>query len=174
MTYARIVWLTTVAAGAGLVVHAVAGATIDRPPLLLPVLALSIAWIGVALTTASAVLTAITQLSAPADIEGRILGFYALITLSTTTLGSLAIGGLDVVVSIWWVLAVAGGLVLTYGVLLGGSEAFAEFDRVGYHSADHAAFHHAHATRTAVAATTMPTTALPQTASRLGNVSESV
>jgi hypothetical protein len=172
VSYGRIVRVSTIAAGATLVVHAVSGATVDDPAVLLTLLVVSIVCVGTALTLATAVLNALAQLAAPADIEGRILGFYALVTFTTTTAGGLLVGALGDIVSIWWVLAVSGALVTAFGLLLRRLRAFAVFDRLDARPTDAPSVEHAHAVRTAVAASATPTTAPPPVLSRLDRAGE--
>ncbi len=146
MTYGQLTRLAMIATGGAIVVQAVSGLIpgIGAASLLV-LLAASIACVGVALTTVSSVLGALVQLGAPSAIEGRVLGFYALVTFAASTLGGLVIAGLGDLTSIWWVLVGAGGLVLGLGLALARIRAFVPLNETGFRDGDNGVLIHAHA-----------------------------
>jgi MFS family permease len=139
----RFAAVALVGAGLSVVLLAIVGLVPDpSTALLLVMLVAAIAVTGVTLTTATAVLQAVAQLSSPRDVEGRILGFYALVTLITTTVGGLIVGSVGDVISIWVVLAITGGLLAIIGLVLSRGRAFAALNRPMTTDADMAAGAH--------------------------------
>jgi hypothetical protein len=82
---------------------------------LIAIFVLSMIAAGVALTVASSVLGALTQLGAPPSVEGAVLGLYALITLGASTVGGLTQGQLADALVIDWVVLVVGVLLVATG-----------------------------------------------------------
>ncbi len=111
-SYGNIIRFSIGASGLAFLLAGAVGISAPGEALAIGALAILLAAAGLALSTAGAILSAITQLGVPEKEEGEVLAAFALITLIFGTIGSIVEGILADSFRIWWLPLLCGALIV--------------------------------------------------------------